>query len=133
DSEFEEYRQLQEQRINDHRTEIDSLSNRLQNLSTDVDNANSQQQRVEALEKRQELKAEKEDLEAELEELLQEKKQGYAQKQQEIYRRHSIEVHTKTTASTLVTYERGEIKKPYLSLIRKRLQKHRNFFMNRSG
>jgi hypothetical protein len=109
DSEFEEYRQLQEQRINDHRNEIDSLSNRLQNLSTDVDAADSQQQRVEALEKRQELKAEKEDLEAELEELLQEKEQGYAQKQGEIYRRHAIEVNTKPIAFTLVTYERGEI------------------------
>ena len=109
DSEFEEYRQLQEQRINDHRTEIDSLSNRLQKLSSDVDGADSQQQRVEALEKRQELKAEKEDLEAELEELLQEKEQGYAQKRQEIYRRHSLEVNTKPTAFTLVTYERGEI------------------------
>jgi len=109
DSEFDEYRQLQEQRINDRRTEINSLSNRLQNLSTDVDGADSQQQRVEALEKRQELKAEKEDIEEELEELLQEKEQGYAQKHQEIYRRHSIEVNTRPTAFTLVTYERGEI------------------------
>ncbi|APX00259.1 hypothetical protein CHINAEXTREME_20875 (plasmid) [Halobiforma lacisalsi AJ5] len=109
DSEFEEYRQLQEQRINDHRSEIDALSNRLQNLSTDVDDADSQQQRVEALEKRRELKAEKEDLETELEELLQKKEQGYAQKQREIYRRHAIEVNTKPSAFTLVTYERGEI------------------------
>lgn len=109
DSEFEEYRQLQEQRINDHQKEIDSLSTRLQNSSTDVDQADSQQQRVEALEKRQELKAEKEDLEEELEELLQEKEQGYARKQQEIYRRHAIEVTTKPSAFTLVTYERGEI------------------------
>ena len=109
DSEFEEYRQLQEQRINDHRSEIDSLSTRLQNLSTDVDGADSQQHRVEALQKRQELKAEKEDLDAELEELLQEKEQGYAQKHQEIYRRHSIEVTTKPTGFTAVTYERGEL------------------------
>ena len=78
-------------------------------MSTDVDGANSQQQRVEALEKRQELKAEKEDLEAELEELLQAKGQGYAQKKQEIYRRHAIEVNTKPIAFTLVRYERGEI------------------------
>ena len=108
DSEFEEYRQLQEQRINDHRTEIDSLSNRLQKLSSDVGGADSQQQRVEALEKRRGLKAEKEDLEAELEELLQEKDQGYAQKREEIYCRHSLELNTKSTALTVVTYERGE-------------------------
>jgi len=110
DSEFEEYRQLQEQRINDHRNETNSLSNRLQNVARDVDGAESQQQRVEALEKRQELKAEKEELEAELKELLEEKEQGYTQKQQEIYLRHAIEVNTKPTAFTLVTYERGEIK-----------------------
>jgi uncharacterized protein YukE len=109
DSEFEEYRQLQEQRINDLNSEIDSISNRLQNLSTDVNSADSQQQRVEALEKRQELQAEKEDLEAELEELLQEKERGYAQERQDIYRRHSIEVSTKPTAFTIVAYERGEI------------------------
>ncbi|WP_340681210.1 hypothetical protein [Natrinema caseinilyticum] len=109
DSEFEEYRQLQEQRINDHRNEINSLSNRLQNVARDVDGAESQQQRVEALEKRQELKAEKEDFEVKLEQLLREKEQGYAQKQQEIYRRHAIEVSTKPIAFTLVTYERGEI------------------------
>ncbi|HET7323384.1 MAG TPA: hypothetical protein VFJ06_03555 [Halococcus sp.] len=109
DAECEEYRQLQEQRINDHRNEINSLSNRLQNSSADVDGADSQQQRVEALEKRQEIKAEKGDLEAELEELLREKEQGYAQKRREIYRRHAIAVTTKPTAFTLVTYERGEI------------------------
>lgn len=109
DSEFEEYRQLQEQRITDRRNEIDSLSNRLQNSSTNVDSAESQHQRVAALEKRQERKAEKEDLEAELEDLLQEKEGGYAGKQREIYRRHAIEVTTKPTVFTLVTYERGEI------------------------
>ena len=109
DSEFKEYRQLQEQRSNDLRNEMRSLSNRLQNSSTEVDGAESQRQRVKALEKRQERKTEKEDLEAELEELLREKERGYAQKQRDIHRRHAIAVNTEPTALTLVTYERGEI------------------------
>ncbi|WP_221621753.1 hypothetical protein [Halocatena pleomorpha] len=109
DSEFQEHRQLQEQRINDYHNELASLSNRLQNASTDIDGANSQQQRVEALEKRQELKTKKEGLQAELEELLHEKEQGYTQKRRDIYRRHAIEVNTQPITFTIVTYERGEI------------------------
>jgi hypothetical protein len=109
DSEFEEYRQLQEQRINELRNEINRLSERLQDLTTDVDGAESQQQRVEALEKRRELKNEKEDLETELEDLLQEKTSGFAQEREKIYERHAIEITTKPVASTLITYERGEI------------------------
>ncbi len=109
DSEFEEYRQLQEQRINELRSEIDRLSDLLQDLATDVDGAESQQQRVEALEKRRELKDEKEALGNELEELLQEKKNGFAQEREHIYDRHAIEITAKPIASTIVVYERGEI------------------------
>jgi len=109
DSEFEEYRQLQEQRINELQNEINRLSDRLQDLTTDVDGAESQQQRVEALEKRRELKNEKEDLETEVEDLLQEKKSGFAQEREKIFERHAIEITTKPVASTLVAYERGEI------------------------
>lgn len=109
DSEFEEYRQLQEQQINDLQNEISSLSDRLQRLAADVDEAESQQQRVEALEKRRELKEEKETSEKELSEILQKKENGYAQKQREIYERHAIEVNTKPIALTVVNYERGEL------------------------
>jgi len=109
DSEFEEYRQLQEQRINELREKINRLSERLRDLTTDVDGAESQQQRVEVLEKRRELKNEKEELETELDELLQEKKSGFAKEREKIYERHAIEITTKPVASTLVAYERGEI------------------------
>jgi len=109
DSEFEEYQQLQEQRINDIRNDISSLTDRLQNLSKKVDSAESQQQRVEALEKRKQIKIEKEELESELAELLQQKERGYSQKKQEIYNRHTIEVNSEPVALTLVLYERGEM------------------------
>jgi hypothetical protein len=108
-AEFEEYRQLQEQRINDLQNQINSLSDRLQNVRTDVNRAESQQQRVEALEKRQEFKGKKENVETELEEVLRTKERGHIQKQREIYERHAIEVNTTPIALTLVTYERGEI------------------------
>jgi uncharacterized protein YukE len=109
DSEFEEYRQLQEQRINELRNQISSLSKRLQNVTTAVDEAESQQERVDVLQKRNELQSEKEELGNKLEVIFQEKEQGYTQKQQEIYDRHAIEVNTRPIAATLITYERGEI------------------------
>jgi uncharacterized protein YukE len=109
DSEFEEYRQLQEQRINELQKEISSLSERLQKSASTVDDADSRKQRVEALEQRRELKDEKEQAEEELSELLQRKERGYAQKRRSIYDRHSIEIQTKPLAATLVNYERGEL------------------------
>lgn len=109
DSEFEEYRQLQEQRINELQNEISSLSDRLQKLSTEVDEAGSPQQRVEALEKRKELKEEQKKIENEVEEILQEKSSGYTQQKQKIDRRHAIKVNTDPKAFSIVLYERGEI------------------------
>jgi len=109
DSEFEEYQQLQEQRINDVRNDISSLTDRLQKLSKKVDSAESQQQRVGALEKRKEIKTEKQELESDLAELLQQKERGYSHKKEEIYDRHAIEVNSEPVALTLVLYERGEM------------------------
>ncbi len=109
DSEFEEYCQLQEQRINELQKEISSLSTRLKKLSTEVDGAESPQQRVEALEKRKELKREKEQIENEVEGILQEKSSGYSQKKREINRRHAIKINTEPKAFTVILYERGEI------------------------
>lgn len=109
DAEFEEYRQLQEQRLQNLQDELDSISDRLQDVATEVDGA-APQQRVEVLQKRKELQNEKEDLETQLEEILQEKESGYAGKRDEIYERHAIDVHTTPLAVTLVRYERGEIK-----------------------
>ncbi|WP_458210329.1 hypothetical protein [Haladaptatus sp. NG-SE-30] len=108
-SEFEEYQQLQEQRITELQSEITSISDRIQNVATDVEDAKSQHQRVEVLEKRRELKEAKSKAEEELTEILGEKERGYSQRKHEIYDRHAIEVKTTPVAITLVTYERGEI------------------------
>lgn len=109
DAEFEEYRQLQEQRIDELRDEIATLSDRLRDVATDVDGAASQQRRVEVLRKRKELQDEKERSEARLEALLGERETGYAAERDDIYGRHAIEVTTTPVALTLVRYERGEI------------------------
>ncbi|MFC7080284.1 hypothetical protein [Halorussus caseinilyticus] len=109
DSEFEEYRQLREQRLDELRDEIDSVSNRLQTIAAEADDAESRQRRVEILEKRRELKDRKADVEAELEKVCREKERGYAEKRREIYDRHALDVTTTPLAVTLVTYERGEI------------------------
>jgi hypothetical protein len=109
DSEFEEYRQLQEQQINELQDDISSLSTRLEELSTQVDGAESPKQRVEALEKRKELKTEKQDLEDELNDILQEKSRGYTQRKREIDRRHAIKVSTRPKTFSILRYERGEI------------------------
>jgi len=108
-SEFEEYRQLQEQRIPELQNEINSIADRIEKLANKVDTADSEQQRVEALEMRTELKTEKQQSEAELSEILQEKDNGYSQKKEEIYDRHAIEVTTSPIAITFVSYERGEV------------------------
>ena len=109
DSEFEEYRQLQEQQINELQDDISTLSTRLEELSTDVDGAESSKKRMEALEKRKEIKTEKQELEDELKDLLQKKSNGYSQQKHEIDRRHAIKVSTRPKAYTIVRYERGEI------------------------
>ena len=109
DLEFEEYRQLQEQRIGDIQNEIRSLSNRIQTSAANVDQAPSRQERVNALEKRREFKEKKVASENDLSDILQEKENGYAEKQREIYERHAIEVKTQPAALTFVTYERGEL------------------------
>lgn len=108
-SEFEEYQQLQEQRINDLQNEISSLTDRLQRLATEVDDAKSQRQRIEVLERRKEVKTDIENLESELAKIVQEKEQGYSNEQREIFDRHAIKVITKPVALTLISYERGEI------------------------
>lgn len=109
DAEFEEYRQLREQRLAELRDEVGSLTDRLRDLADEADGADSRQQRVEILEKRRELKDERERLEAELDEVRREKERGHERKRGEIYDRHAIEVTTTPVAATLVTYERGEM------------------------
>lgn len=109
DAEFYEYRQLQNQQLSDLRDEIESVTDRLQNVMDDVDTASSHEDRVDALQKREELQAKQEELEQKRAEILESKQLGFEDKRCDIYQRHQLEVQTKPVATTLVSYERGEI------------------------
>ena len=109
ESEFEEYRQLQDQRLRDLREELGTVTDRLQRVSRNVDSADTQEERMSALQKRKELQAEKDKLEEERADLLQKKQCGFEKKREEIFDRHSLEISTKPVSATVVSYERGEI------------------------
>ncbi|WP_459192059.1 hypothetical protein [Halosimplex sp. J119] len=109
DSEFEEYRQLQNQRLSDLRDELESVTDRLQRVSGDVDDADTHEERVSALQEREELQTEKDELEEKRAELLRKKQGEFEEKREEIFVRHSLDISTKPVASTVVSYERGEI------------------------
>jgi DNA repair exonuclease SbcCD ATPase subunit len=109
DSEFDEYRQLQERRLSDLKDDLDSVSRRLEKVAEEVEHSDSHQQRVEALQKREELQAEKEDLENKQAEILRKKQTGFEERRREIYNRHSLKIVTAPVVGTVVSYERGEI------------------------
>lgn len=109
DSEFDEYRQLQEQRLSDLKDDLDSVSRRLEKVAEEVEHSDSHQQRVEALQKREELQAKKEDLENKQAEILRKKQTGFKERRREIYNRHSLKIVTAPVVGTVVSYERGEI------------------------
>jgi len=107
--EFEEYRELQEQQLDDVQDEMSSLTDRIQDLAEEIDEVTEQQERVELLQRRNELQSEKESLESERDQLLEEKQSGYRKKRNKIFRRHSLAVSTVPVTTTIVTYERGEL------------------------
>lgn len=109
DSEFKEYRQLQNQRLGDLRDELESVTDRLQRVSSDVDSADSHEERMSALQERKDLQTEKDELEEKRAELLQKKQREFEEKRDEIFVRHALDINTKPVASTVVSYERGEI------------------------
>jgi hypothetical protein len=107
--EFKEYRELQDQELDDVQDEISSLTDRIQALANEIDDVTEQQERVELLQKRNELQSERDSIESEREELLERKQGGYQEKRTKIFRRHSLEVNTTPVTATIVTYERGEL------------------------
>ncbi|PHQ40432.1 hypothetical protein DJ69_01245 [Halorubrum persicum] len=109
DAEIEEYRQLQQQRIQELQEKTTQLSSRIDDLSESIQQSNTQSERMQALEKRKEIKAEYEDAKAELEKLRHRRDQGFPEKQQEIRERHALEVVVTPLTVTQVEYERGEL------------------------
>ncbi|MFC4437470.1 MULTISPECIES: V-type ATP synthase subunit I domain-containing protein [Natrialbaceae] len=108
DAEVEEYRELQQQRIQELEEERSKLSSKIDELSEAI-NGSDQDDRVEALKERKKLKAEYEEIDSELRDLHEQRDQGYPQKQEEIRKRHALDVRVAPLTVTQVEYERGEM------------------------
>lgn len=108
DAEVEEYRQMQQQRLQELEDELATLSSRIDDLSQDI-NSNDDETRVQALKERKELKSEQKKTESELADLRERRDQGYPERQQEIRERHALDVVVTPLTLTEVEYERGEI------------------------
>lgn len=109
DAEIEEYRQLQQQRIEELEEQATQLSTQIDDLSESIQQSNTQSERMQALKKRKELKSGYEEIESELEKIHHRRDQGFPEKQREIRGRHALEVVVTPLTVTQVEYERGEL------------------------
>jgi hypothetical protein len=108
DSEVEEYRQMQQQRIQELQEEHSNLSSKISDLSEQI-TTGDEDSRVQALRERKELKSEYEELDATLKELRERRDSGFPERQREIRERHSLDVQVTPLTLTEVEYERGEV------------------------
>jgi hypothetical protein len=109
DAEIEEYRQLQEQRIERLEEETTALSAQIDELSDSIQQSNTQNERMQTLEKRKDLKSEYDEMQSELEDTRHRRDQGFPEKQREIRGRHALEVIVTPLTVTQIEYERGEL------------------------
>lgn len=109
ESEIEDYRQMQEQRIGKLEKDVESLSGRIDNLNEAIQQSDGRDDRIESLKKRKELKSELEALESELSDLRHCREQGYPEEQRAIRERYALEVDVEPVTLTEVEYERGDI------------------------
>jgi len=108
DAEVEEYRRMQQQRLEELEEKHSNLSSKIDDLSENI-NTGEQDERVQALKKRKQLKSEYEEVDAELSDLRQCREQGFREKQQEIRQRHAVNVRLRPLTVTQLEYERGDI------------------------
>lgn len=107
DSEVEEYRQMQQQRIEKLQEESTELSSKIDELREKINNK-TDTERVQALKKRKEIKAEYDETSKTLTELQERRDRGFPDRQREIRERHSLTVTTTPLTLTVVEYERGD-------------------------
>lgn len=108
DVEVEEFRQLQEQRIEELEAERESLSAEIEELSDRADDAGADE-RIDVLKERKELNAAYDEIEEELSDLRRRREQGFPEKQREIRSRHALDVRVSPVTATEVVYEQGEV------------------------
>jgi hypothetical protein len=108
DSEVEEYRQLQQQRIEELQQEHSDLSSKISDLSEQI-NTDDEDSRVQALRERKKLRSKYEELDEKLDELRGRRDDGFPKQQQKIRERHSLDVQVTPLTLSEVEYERGEV------------------------
>lgn len=109
DDEFEEYRYLQKQRIEELDKSIATAKNQISELSNTLQNAENENERVKILRQRKNLKSDINAVQKELAELKQRHETGFPKKQQEIHDRHSLNVRLDPVVITVVEYETGDL------------------------
>ena len=109
DVELEDYHQMQQQRIDEFREEIESLEDQIESLSRTTHSTDDQQERVASLRKRKELRSQHDPLEEELNELIKRREAGFPKQQRKIRDRHSVTVVIKPVSITVVEYEVGDL------------------------
>jgi hypothetical protein len=108
EAEVEEYRQMQEQRIQELQEQHSEISSKIETLSEEI-SSTQQDQRVQALQERKELKREYEDVESELSEIETRRDRGFPERQREIRQRHALDVSIRPLTLSEIEYERGDI------------------------
>jgi hypothetical protein len=108
DAELEEYRQMQQQRIQELEKKHASLSAKIDELSNKIDSA-QQSERVEALKARKEARSKIKDVNGTVEDLRRQRNRGFPERQRDIRERHALEVRVAPLTITEVEYERGEV------------------------
>ncbi|QSG16349.1 hypothetical protein [Halapricum desulfuricans] len=108
DSEVEEYRQMQEQRMEELEGKHTTLSSKVDELNVAIEQS-AQSERMELLKERKEVKSAYKDIEEELADLREARERGFPERQREIRSRHAIDVRVKPLTLTQVEYERGEV------------------------
>lgn len=109
DAELEEFRQFQQQRLEELQEEKASLSAKIDELSSLIQEDSGEGTHVEDLKRRKDLRAELEDVESEIGEIKRQREEGFPDTQKEIRDRHALEVVVSPLTITQVEYERGEI------------------------
>jgi len=109
DVELNEYRQLQEQRIDELTEEISTLEEQISRLSGIIEQTDEHEERVEALRERKWVRHKRDEFEEEQTELTTTRDEGFPEKHQEVYDRHSLTVTIEPASLTIISFEKGEI------------------------
>ena len=108
EAEVEDFRQMQQQRLRELETRLNTLNEKIEDLQRSAEETDSEEQRVEDLRQRKELRNERDEVTSELQDIKDRRDRGFPDKQAAIRDRHSLEVSVAPLTMTEVEYERGE-------------------------